>query len=122
MLSFNKIFEKYQKDFNKLNAINKTNIHPDVLLFQDWAFKVKRGWYGFSIGRDAPLMWVSIINDFLVELEKEAPDFSILQIKTKFGGLRFYVDLGNTPQQKAKAIIEEISLLEQKLFLKELVY
>jgi hypothetical protein len=48
--------------------------------------------------------WLEIIKDLfdeLVPLTKDMPDFRILQIKEKFGGLRIYTGGGNDATEEA---------------------
>jgi hypothetical protein len=61
----------------------------DIYLFQKWAYRVGKGWYGFSLG-DIPRVWTDVLDDFLSWLETQCPDFEIHQIKMKIGGLKFY--------------------------------
>ena len=51
-----------QYKFGKKNV--KEFVNSDVFLLQKWAYRVPRGWYGFSLG-DIPFIWVQIIDDFL---------------------------------------------------------
>lgn len=44
--------------------------------------------YGLGVGPG----WNDILYDLNKKLEAEKPDYKILQIKEKFGGLRFYTD------------------------------
>jgi hypothetical protein len=94
---------------------------PDLYLFMKWAYRVEKGWYGFALG-NVPMVWAMLIDEFLTELEKEAPDFKIHQIKLKFGGLRFYVDLGLKDNVKAEAIHHEIDKLTSLLHNENLIY
>lgn len=93
----------------------------DLYLFMKWAYRVEKGWYGFALG-NVPMVWAFIINEFLTELEKEAPNFKIHQIKLKFGGLRFYVDLNINDNLKAEVIHSEIRKLESLLHNDKLIY
>jgi hypothetical protein len=67
------------------------NLNPDVRLFQKWAHKVPKGWYGFSLGHNVPMSWATAIDSFLEAIQNQGIDFEIHQIKLKFGGLRFYI-------------------------------
>ena len=62
----------------------------DLLLFSKWAYRVGKGWYGFSLGRIPPV-WTDILDDFLSWLESQCPDFEIHQVKIKGRGLRIYL-------------------------------
>src|ERR1022692_4452618 len=63
----------------------------DVSLFSKWAYRVGKGWYGFSLG-DVPRVWTDVLDDFLTWLESQCPDFEIQQIKMKIGSVRVHVD------------------------------
>jgi hypothetical protein len=93
----------------------------DLYLFMKWAYRVEKGWYGFALG-NVPMIWAIVIDEYLTELEKVAPNFKIHQIKLKFGGLRFYVDLGLTNNFEAEKILNENSKLEELLFNEKLIY
>lgn len=95
---------------------------PDLYLFMKWAYRVEEGWYGFALSDDVPMVWAQIIDDFLSELQVAAPNFKIQQIKLKFGGLRFYVDLKIEDEVKAQEIGSEIVKLCTVLFHKDLIY
>ena len=62
----------------------------DVLLFWKWAYRVGKGWYGFSLG-DVPRVWTDVLDEFLCWLETQCPDFEIHQAKIKGRGLRLYL-------------------------------
>ena len=109
-----KPFEIFLKNLDYKN-INNGNLNPDVYLFQKWAHKVPKGWYGFSLG-SVPFRWAQILDDFLTEAEKENKDFEIHQIKLKMGGCRIY--LGNINEKTQN----EINKLENCLFSEDLIY
>lgn len=95
---------------------------PTIYLFMTWAYKVGKGWYGFDL-EGVPFVWAKIINEFLTELDKVAPDFQINQIKLKFGGLRFYVDTKLEKHDAMRHDVQaEIQELEKWLNCKELIY
>ena len=62
----------------------------DVTLFSKWAYRVGKGWYGFSLG-DVPRVWTDVLDEFLSWLETQRPDFEIHQVKIKGRGLRIYL-------------------------------
>lgn len=121
----NQLKEKYNARLEREEYKGKPDMSPTIYLFQKWAYKVEKGWYGFDLGW-APFTWGLILSDFLEDLEKRCPDFKICQIKLKFGGLRFYVDLDKciTDRQsiEAKKIREDISALEDWLHHDKLIY
>jgi len=109
-------------------AKNDCGFSSDIILFQKWAYRVEKGWYGFALS-DAPNSWAIIIDEFLAELEKSMPKFKIHQIKLKFGGLRFYVclydeleDASRVDSVQADIIFEEILELQEWLESPSLVY
>ena len=111
------IIRSYKKqlkeaDYSKLASY-------DIILIEKWKNRIPNGWYGFDGINE---LWGKIIDKFLTELEKECPDFQIHQIKLKFGGLRFYVDLGKISVDKRAKIYIQINKLEEALFSKSLIY
>lgn len=126
MNSFDDIVDPFSKRLEKIDWKQYKNKpsgdgSADLYLFMKWAYRVEKGWYGFALG-NVPMVWAIIINHFLTELEKHAPNFKIHQIKLKFGGLRFYVDLGLKDGLKAEAIQLEIEKLERLLYNENLIY
>ena len=117
MKSTEEIIKPFENFLNKLNYkdINNGSLDPDIYLFQKWAHRVPKGWYGFALG-NVPFRWAQILDDFLTEVEKENKDFEIHQIKLKFGGCRIY--LGNINKKTQ----DEIDKLEDCLFSKDLIY
>jgi len=100
-------------------------MNPTIYLFQKWAYRVKKDWYGFSLG-NAPFEWATEIDEFLEWVEANFPDFKILQIKLKMGGLRCYLDLGLPDTLIHDSLLKEYNSrrleLENKLFTKRLIY
>jgi hypothetical protein len=72
-------------------------------MFSKWAYRVGKGWYGFSLG-DVPRVWTDLLDEFLCWLEIQCPDFEIQQIKMKIGSVRVYVD----PKTNDKALHEAV--------------
>jgi hypothetical protein len=75
----------------------------DILMFSKWAYRVGKGWYGFSLG-DVPRVWTDVLDEFLCWLEIQCPDFENQQIKMKIGSVRVYVD----PKTNDKALNEAV--------------
>ena len=125
MKTLEEIIAPYKSKLESIDykKVDNGNLHPDVYLFMKWAYKIPKGWYGFALGNTVPFTWALIIDDFLDEINKVAPDFEIHQIKLKFGGLRFYISI-NTLMSKEKDdfIHEQVSKLEDLLQSKDLVY
>lgn len=66
---------------------------------------IPSGWYGFD---GIPDEWCDDIDDLLSRMIEKIPDLEIHQIKTKFGGLRFYTNCHDPELNK------EINELEDK--------
>jgi hypothetical protein len=95
---------------------------PTIYLFQKWAYRVEKGWYGFDL-EGVPFVWGQIIDEFLAAVAEFESSFKILQIKLKFGGLRFYIRHNMMKGCKdALRLEEEIRELETWLNCKELIY
>src|SRR5271165_6877500 len=88
----------------------------DVLLFSKWAYRVGKGWYGFSLG-DVPRVWTDVLDEFLCWLETQCPDFELHQVKIKFGKLRFYAGTKTDNLIGDEKIRHEISQLQNLLSL-----
>jgi hypothetical protein len=97
------------------------SFNPALYLFIKWAYKVPKNWYGFSL-QGVPFKWARIIDDFLEWLNGVCPDFEINQIKLKFSGLRFYVELNCSDKELIGKVEEQINLLEDWLQDKSLIY
>jgi hypothetical protein len=78
---------------------------------------IPKGWYGFDMGTPIHPQWILILDEVVGFLHKNDPDFTIQQVKIKFGGVRFYV---------SSILIEDIyeieSFLEENLYDKALIY
>jgi hypothetical protein len=135
-----KILEKVQAIFNqyKLNPVilpeDYKNIytylreHPefkgsyetdkdDVYFLKKYRNNIAKGHYGFAIGDPIIPAWNQILDEILELCIVSDPNFEIMQIKIKFGGIRFYV---------YSEIIEDIHdvemLIDSTLFDKVLIY
>jgi hypothetical protein len=85
---------RVQQDWKKEQAEHRKrsdNYISDITMFSKWAYRVGKGWYGFSLG-NVPRVWTDLLDDFLTWLESQCPDFEIHQIKMKLGSVRVYVD------------------------------
>jgi hypothetical protein len=96
-------------------------MEPNLYLFQKWAYRVGKGWYGFDLS-DIPNVWVFMLDTFLAWVELQCPDFEILQIKTKFGGLRFYINTHCNDVGVNEIVRAEIAKLEKLMFHKNLIF
>jgi hypothetical protein len=95
-------------------------LNADIILFQTWAYRVGKGWYGFSLGH-IPRAWAEFLNDFLFWVESQCPDFEIRQIKMKVGRLKCHLLLNCGDEIVRKNVQSEISKLEALLRHKNLV-
>lgn len=77
--------------------------------------RVPDGWYGFDVSC-WPINWLNALEEFLAELEKDSPDFEILQNKLKYGGARLYYN--NISDEAEKAV----DLLEEAMYDENLIY
>lgn len=116
-----KLKEKYGEISYEKEHVAK-QLHPDVLLLQQWAYRVPKGWYGFALSGDVPLKWAQIINEYLKSVETRCPNFEIHQIKLKFGGLRMHLNLNSDDEKTVQEIKSEIGELQRWLYNKSLVY
>jgi hypothetical protein len=116
MKTTKQIIEPYKDD---LKDIDKLVGSYDNFLIEKWEKRIPPGWYGFEGINE---LWGKIIDEFLTELEKIAPNFEINQIKLKWGGLRFYVETNVKEGELDQEINKEISELEDALFHKKLIY
>lgn len=118
--------EKYQARLARAQKSLKKQTRPnlrdwyeaDIMLFQKWAYRVGKGWYGFSFG-PVPRVWRQVLDDFLEWLEKRRPDFEIHQVKMKARRLRLYLGTKTDFVIPDADIRLEISKLEQLLSLPE---
>ena len=89
----------------------------DFKLYEKYKEHVPRGWYGFSLGTPTPVNWIDAIDNILTLLISKDPDFKIMQIKMKFGGVRFYT---------ASDVIDDLfdieTLIEDRMYDKKLIY
>ncbi len=105
-----------QKELKKARPKRHGGYQSDVMLFQKWAYRVGKGWYGFALG-NVPNVWRFVLDEFLDWLEKQCPDFEIHQVKMKFRTLRFYVGTKADLFIRNEKINAEISQLQRLLSL-----
>jgi hypothetical protein len=85
----------------------------DALLFSKWAYRVGKGWYGFSLG-DVPRVWTDVLDEFLSWLETQCPDFEIHQVKIKGRGLKLYLGTKTEfviPNERVRSEISKLQAL-----------
>jgi hypothetical protein len=113
---YKKGLARAQKELKKGRPKLSASYESDVTLFMKWAYRVEKGWYGFSLG-NVPHVWTDVLNEFFEWLEKTRPDFVIHQVKMKFRSMRIYLGTKTDlfiPDEKIKA---EISKLQKLLSL-----
>ena len=94
--------------------------HPiigDGYLTKKYKDRIPRGWYGFAIGNPTPMNWYIVIEKILDFLVKKDKTFQIHQIKTKWGGIRFYVE-----SREIEDILDIEDLIEDKIYSEKMVY
>ncbi len=119
-----KIIKKHKLKRDKYYKNNKnpyeqrwgTISEEELLLLENWAHKVERGEYGIRIGNPCPVSWFRALNDFFTEIDKKYPDFMIIKVKMRFGGI--VIEL-NGIDVKAR---DAIKILQFEMFDKNLVY
>lgn len=99
----------------QLNFFEKA-LEKDNVLRQKFNSKVPTGWSGINLCSPTPHTWFDVIEEFLEYVETKCPNFEILQIKIKFGGLRMYLNNISLDVHK------EVVALEKLLFDKKLIY
>jgi hypothetical protein len=70
-------------------------------------------WVG-GLGNPTPSVWYTVLDQFLEYVKEIDPNFKILQIKIKFGGLRLYLDSKNKQIQEMCRELEEV-MTDKKL-------
>jgi len=112
--------EQLAKDYVKgRHKSGREYFWVDVELFHIWAYRVRRDWYGFALG-NVPYVWKDMLNDFLLWLQSQCPDFEILQVKVKMRGLRLYIETNSQDSAVNKRVRIEIKKLEALLSLENL--
>jgi hypothetical protein len=84
-------------------------------LFSKWGHRVGENWYGFDLC-GCPENWFAAIDEFLTELEKDSPDFKILQYKLKWGSFRGYMSGISEGAQNAIDLLEEVMQDENLIY------
>ena len=82
-----------QQDWKEERAKHRKrsdNYISDITMFSKWAYRVGKGWYGFSLG-NVPRVWTDMLDEFLCWLEIQCPDFEIHQVKIKGIKVRLYL-------------------------------
>ena len=69
-----------------------------------------RAWFECDDG------WGSLIADLEAKLKVLSPDYTISQVKEKFGGLRYYANAGDVDEETSKRFYDLIHEAENKSF------
>lgn len=113
---FNQLIQKYDlrpnsyvydKDFDRG--------YWTLYLVKKWNSRVAEFHYGFD-GLPNNVVWFQAIDEMLDIIEKDSPDFKIMQIKLKFGGIRIYL------LNISDAVFGGIEKIEQVLYDEALIY
>lgn len=67
--------------------------------------------------RNCPTGWQGLVNKLVEDLNNYEADIYILQVKEKFGGLRFYVSVENVSDEDYGEIISLIGQAERDSFM-----
>ena len=81
--------------------IDRTQGNPD----EEWG-----GWFECDDG------WRLLITELHSNLRRLSPDYTLSQVKEKFGGLRYYASPGDVDEQTAAAFYDLIREAEAKSF------
>lgn len=93
----------------------ESDLAVEKFLTQEKLDRVEENWYGFDL-HGMPPKWLEALDEFFVLLEKDSPEFRVLQNKLKYGSYRGYFGSVSNEAQKA------ISLLECVLIDENLIY
>lgn len=110
-----------KKTFPVINYNIKSLNDPSIYLFQKWAYKVEKNWYGLDL-EGVPFTWAVILDKFLEYVNEKCPNFKIHQIKLKMGGIRFFIELNCNDDKLTEEVKNEIRELENWLYHKDLIY
>lgn len=105
-----------QRELKKGRPKLRASYESDVVLFMKWAYRVGKGWYGFSLG-NVPRVWTDVLDEFFEWLEKQRPDYEIHQVKMKFRSMRIYLGTKTDLFIPDEKIQSEISKLQDLLTL-----
>ena len=74
---------------------------------------IPQGWYGFAIGEPIVPAWMEVLDEILKLCIKSDPNFQIYQIKTKWGGMRFYTGTSVIEDiNDVESVIEDIYMIK----------
>lgn len=77
--------------------------------------RIEPEWYGFDLF-GVPVKWVDALEEFLILLKIDSPDYKFLQWKLKMGSFRGYMNNISEDAQKS------IDLLESVMYDENLIY
>lgn len=79
------------------------------MTLEELAEKLEPHWVEYQTYKRATIGegWADLVSDLVDDLEKVDPDFKVVQVKEKFGGLRFYLEgYSNNLSEKEQNIID----------------
>ena len=79
-------------------------------------FREKRGIQGRRYDIGCPTPWIPLVLELEAKISGLAPEYSILQVKEKFGGLRFYSASGQEDKEVNEKIYALIGQAEAKSY------
>lgn len=82
------------------------NDFPDLYRQKDWSMKETCMVWGFDVGDG----WYDIIYDLSKKITELDPEVQAIQVKEKFGGLRFYI--GGVNKDVADDVYDAINIAE----------
>lgn len=94
------IFNKYHCDRPIPDGVNPFRLDEETQTTWDtrarqlkdkWAARIEPNWYGFEIN-NVPPNWLDAIDEALDYVQSVRADFTIKQVKLKFGGIRMYLN------------------------------
>ncbi len=118
----NKLVKKHKLKRNKYYKKNPyeqrwgTISEDELKLLESWSTRIERGAFGINIGNPCPTSWFRALHEFFIEVEKKCPDFTIVKVAVKFGGILIRL---NDINSKVK---EAIEILQDAMFDNNLVY
>jgi len=102
-------------DLHKKQEWLERGVNLERELFAKWDHRIEKLWYGFDL-IGCPENWFSAIDEFLTELEKDSPDFKILQYKLKWGSFRGYMSGISRDAQDAIDLLEDVMRDENLIY------
>ena len=91
---FDPIIEKYKLESNSYEhdtLVQGNEYEAWLQSFLDkWGGRFIKGYWNLDVGY-LPMRWCGALDEALDMIAEESPEFGIVQIKIKFGGIRIYL-------------------------------